>query len=434
MAVQKNDFRHRTILAALLITLAGGADIFAIPAGPLSLYPLRIVIVSASVYYLFFLLKNPQNRRFEKAEWIILLPISMILYGTAFLVHAESKSEAIKELGNLVFGAGFLFSFGQAVKHTLQPAQFLKSVTYWPLGFILTLALFEIATKSHLPSPYATEILITDPIHFVRLSPSGTFGNPNHLAIFLVICFFILFAELLEKKDILKPLLFITLILIVLWFTLSRFGMMSILLPLLYTPYHFSSEISSSFKKNRNKWFSIMFLFVGIVIIVSMHGGFTGGMFAAEGEGPEIPIDPLAKSSRTVRLNMLKNGWDIFQKSHFLGVGPGQFSELMRTQSQAYPTFGFTDAHSGTVEIASQYGIVIFLLWALWGVWMFMHTLRTLRKGVTGLIPALFTILAFIPISAANSSFIGSPLTWAFLGVLNALVFSFTSPKMSHAK
>lgn len=428
------DRTHRTILAALLTTLTGGADIFAIPAGSLSLYPLRIVIILASLYYLLFLLKNRKSLRFEKADWVILLPVSMILYGTAFFFHAESQSEAIKELGNLMFGAGFLFSFGQALKQTNQPAQFLKNFIYWPLGFMLTLALFEITTKSHLPSPYATEILITDPIHFVRLSPSGTFGNPNHLAIFLALCFYILFAELISKKEPLKPLFFIMLIIIVLWFTLSRFGLMAIILPLFYLAYRYYPEIRLSVAKNRNRWGGILFLFLGIVLIVGIHGGFTGGIFAAEGEGPEIPIDPLAKSSRTVRLNMLKNGWDVFQKSNFLGVGPGQFSELMRTQSQAYPTFGFTDAHSGAVEIASQYGIVIFLLWALWGGWIFLYTLRAVRKGVTELIPALFMILAFIPISAANSSFIASPLTWAFLGVLNTVVFSFNSTKESHAK
>jgi O-antigen ligase len=209
---------------------------------------------------------------------------------------------------------------------------------------------------------------------------------------------------------------------------------MAVLLPLFFLLYWCYPEIRSSFSKNRNRWGGILFLFLGIVLIVSIHGGFTGGLFAAEGEGPEIPIDPLAKSSRTVRLNMLKNGWDVFQKSHFLGVGPGQFSELMRTQSQAYPTFGFTDAHSGAVEIASQYGIVIFLLWAFWGGWIFIYTLRAVRKGVKDLIPALFMILAFIPISAANSSFIASPLTWAFLGVLNAVVFSFNAAKEIHAK
>ena len=144
------DTTHRTILAALLITLTGGADIFAIPAGPLSLYPLRIVTVSASLYYFLFLLKNRKSLRFEQADWVILLPVSMVLYGSAFFFHAESKSEAIKELGNLIFGAGFLFSFGQAVKHINQPAHFLKNFIYWPLGFMLTLALFEIATKSHL--------------------------------------------------------------------------------------------------------------------------------------------------------------------------------------------------------------------------------------------------------------------------------------------
>jgi teichuronic acid biosynthesis protein TuaE len=428
------DTTHRTILATLLITLTGGADMFDIPVGPFSFYPLRIAIVLASLFYGFLLLKKPKTRRLEKSDWVVLLPVSMILYGTAFSIHAENKTEAIKELGNLIFGAGFLFSFGQALKHINQPGHFLKNFIFWPLGFMLTLAFFEIATKSHLPSPYATEILITDPIHFVRLSPSGTFGNPNHLAIFLAICFYIMFAELISKKEPLKPLLFIMLILFVLWFTLSRFGLMAVTLPLFYLVYRFYPEIRLSFAKNRNRWGGILFLFLGIVLIVGIHGGFTGGLFAAEGEGPEVQLDPLAKSSRTVRLNMLKNGWDVFQKSQFLGVGPGQFSELMRTQSQAYPTFGFTDAHSGAVEIGSQYGIIIFLLWALWGGWVFVYTLRGVRKGVTELVPALFMIIAFIPISAANSSFIASPLTWAFLGVLNAMVFSLNSEKASHAK
>jgi hypothetical protein len=97
------DTTHRTILATLLITLTGGADMFDIPVGPFSFYPLRIAIVLASLFYGFLLLKKPKTRRLEKSDWVVLLPVSMILYGTAFSIHAENKTEAIKELGNLIF-------------------------------------------------------------------------------------------------------------------------------------------------------------------------------------------------------------------------------------------------------------------------------------------------------------------------------------------
>ncbi len=414
---------HRAFFAALFITLAAGSDLFAIPAGPLSLYPLRIVIAFSAAYYLFL---NVRERTIQKPglqSALLVLPLSMILYGSIMLLISDYINAGLKELGNLIFALGFIYSVTQAAKRILGFWSFLKELVYWPLGFILTLSLFEIATKSHLPSPFATEILITDPIHFVRLSPAATFGNPNHLAIFLIISFFILYAALLEKKNILKPLLFITLILIVLWFTLSRFGLMAVTLPLLYLPFHFSQEFQQSAKTHKKQWLGILFLFAGVVLMVSLNGGFTGGMFAAEGEGPEVPLDLTAKSSRTVRMNMLKNGWELFQESRFLGVGPGQFSEIMKTEIQPYDTFGYSDAHSGFVEIISQYGLFILLIWAAWGLYIFIRILKKLKRSDPVIISCFFMTLAFIPMSSANSSFLSSPLIWAFLSMLNLLVF-----------
>jgi O-antigen ligase len=329
----------------------------------------------------------------------------------------------VKELGNLIFGFAFVFSFQQACKQLKAPLEFLLQIFYWPLGFILAFSFFEIATKSHLPSAYATEILNTDPTHFVRLSPSATFGNPNHLGIFLVLSFFILYSQIIHRIHLQKALIFLIPVLIVLWFTLSRFGLMAVLLPVLYLPFHFKNEIKHSLKNQKRNWLGVGFLILGTGLIVLFHRGFTGGIFAARGDGSETPVvDPLAKSSLAVRTNMLKNGWEITKQSNFLGVGPGQFSELMKYQPQKFETFGYTDPHSGAVEIISQYGILCFLLWIFWSVGVLFICIKGLKTDPAYWLTPLFMTIAFIPVSAANSSFLASPLTWAYVGILHILV------------
>lgn len=422
-AIKTDERFHRNYIWFLLIALAAGSEVFALATGPLSIYPYRFAVMSGMLYYAALLLKNKGPVKIDFSFALPALIVFMIVYGGIHSFWVEYKSAAVKELGNLVFGFAFVFSFQQAWKQLKEPWEFLQHIFYWPLGFILAFSFFEIATKSHLPSPYATEILITDPIHFVRLSPSATFGNPNHLGIFLVLSFFILFNQIINQIHLQKALIFLFLTLIVLWFTLSRFGLMAVFLPILYLPFHFKHEIIRSFKNQKRNWLGLGFLILGTGLIVVFHQGFTGGIFAAKGEGAETPVvDPMAKSSRTVRTNMLKNGWEITKESNFLGVGPGQFSELMKYEPQKFETFGFTDPHSGAIEIISQYGILSFLLWAFWGVGVLFICIKGLKTEPAYWLTPLFMAIAFIPVSAANSSFLASPLTWAYVGILHILV------------
>lgn len=422
--MQNRDSLHRTVFASLLITLAGGSDLFAFSTGYFSVYPLRVVTLFSAAYYFTLNIQEKKLLRIKSRDILLFIPIAMILYGSVMLFRVDYQNAALKELGNLVFAAGFLFSVNESAKRITDFQSFFKSTLYRPLGFILALSFFEIFTKSHLPSPFASEIIfITDPAHYARLSPAATFGNPNHLAVFLVSAFFVMYADLLENKNKLKPLFFLTLMLIVLGFTLSHSGLMAVCLPLLYLPFHFCGQIQQSINSHKKHWLGVLFLFTGVVLMISLNGGFTGGFFAAEQEEPETPPPPTKKSSLTVRINMLKNGWEMTQETRFLGAGPGQFSELMKTQIQPYETFGYSDAHSGLVEIMSQYGLFILLLWAAWGIFIVLNIRNRLNTRSPYIISAFFMALGFIPISSANSSFLSSPLTWAYLGILNLLVF-----------
>ncbi|HET7725464.1 MAG TPA: hypothetical protein VFK68_12545 [Propionibacteriaceae bacterium] len=108
--------------------------------------------------------------------------------------------------------------------------------------------------------------------------------------------------------------------------------------------------------------------------------------------------------------NLLRDGAVLLVRSAWLGVGPAGFPYEMATRSTPYFTHGVVAPHSAVVEVASQYGISMFVLVVLAGIglvkWAVDRLRRTAKQPLRGAprIVALWTLVAV--------------LLWPWLGML----------------
>ncbi len=100
--------------------------------------------------------------------------------------------------------------------------------------------------------------------------------------------------------------------------------------------------------------------------------------------------------------NLLRDGAVLLLRSTWIGVGPAGFPHAMTTRSTPYFTHGVIEPHSAIVEIASQYGIGMFVLVTLVGLglakWAIDRLRRTARQPLRGAprIIAMWTLVVVL--------------------------------------
>ena len=100
--------------------------------------------------------------------------------------------------------------------------------------------------------------------------------------------------------------------------------------------------------------------------------------------------------------NLLRDGAVLLVRSTWIGVGPAGFPYAMTTRSTPYFTHAVVTPHSAIVEIASQYGIGMFVLVTLVGIglakWAIDRLRRTARQPLRGAprIIAMWTLVAVL--------------------------------------
>lgn len=110
--------------------------------------------------------------------------------------------------------------------------------------------------------------------------------------------------------------------------------------------------------------------------------------------------------------NLLRDGAVMIVRSTSLGVGPGGFSYTMENHSTPYFTHGIVDPHSAIVEIASQYGISMFVLVTLAGLGLTKWAIDRLRRTAHQSLRGAPRIVAYWTLVVA--------IMWPFLSMLGS--------------
>lgn len=129
--------------------------------------------------------------------------------------------------------------------------------------------------------------------------------------------------------------------------------------------------------------------------------------------------------SNTIRKNLILNGLEYLKSSSFMGVGAGGFQGNNSLGLNKYPDGSIMTAHNSFIEIVSQYGIIVLLLFLCILFCIKLKVFRRIKSKLWDFNDVIIVclILNFYIMSNANSSFLSLPLNWIILFL--PLIFSY---------
>lgn len=142
-------------------------------------------------------------------------------------------------------------------------------------------------------------------------------------------------------------------------------------------------------------------------------------------------FDPHGDPRDAARLSLAKSGWWIAQQTQFLGTGPGGFSTWSIRPDNPYKWNQLNNAHSGLVEILSEYGIVAAALTLAALTLVVVYGWRSARIEPRGT-PAIAAFVAvtlaatWVVLSACHSTWLRQPLSAMHIATIVVLISAFS--------
>lgn len=301
------------------------------------------------------------------------------------------------------------------------PRQMLMALLWgWLVAHVVIsgLALIELVSGSSISATNSVERTIDG------WGVTVTFFNPNNYATFLLYSFlaiFALWAHLRRRAAKVLSVLALVSIPVLTTFTNSRTGL----------------------------WLLAVFIIISILLFLRTRALFRLGLVAATivaalvvlENMEETPFDELANyignagynidvfgillpvdSSTYVRWELVLAGFAMFALYPIFGAGPGSFESFVGSAGLDGRTLGIISPHNGLMEILSQYGIFVFVLFIAWLGRMLILGLRSRRRS--GRAPAaegIVLILGIVLLPAVltmHSSALEPSTSWLFFAFL----------------
>jgi len=333
---------------------------------------------------------------------------------SSILFNSDVSSSLIEVLA-VVFGflaAAVLLNLVFRVANALEALRI-----GWVLAFVATsaVAVWELTSGAHLSGHQQTlESLTLGSIVF------STFGNPNNYAAFLCLCFPFLIWSFRAARGWWKVLYLLLVLgafgLVIL--TTGRLGLLAMVL-------EFMVLVALTLSVRRALLVGAAVV-VGVIASVGASGSFDDpSSFKLFRIYDELVIG----GSASIRLNLLKDGMVFLRQSWGAGIGPANFEHLMLTGQGPYPTEGYVNPHNFWLEVASQYGLLVFVGFA---GWMLFATTRIWRVRELAIKAddwpsgyaaeaIILGIVGYIFVAVENSSYIAQPENWMFLASVLAV-------------
>lgn len=305
---------------------------------------------------------------------------------------------------------------------------------FWIASFVIALAFagLELWTGEKLESNYTR----SQPDHvFEQLFLVSTFDNPNNYAVFLLLCLPFIAIRFSLAPDMKRASLY-ALMLIALAFevvmTASRAAIAgSIIFLFLWlilrrgtatalVTFSITAAIAAA-AVNRSEEWELEYLTIASKIASS--------------------AEDLDYGSSRERYNIYINSLYIISENPFTGVGPGQFPRYILSQAVPHRV-DVPNPHSMLFEIATQYGLIIFLMLTACVVQLAFYAWRLYRRCPpnSDTFKICSVILAAIPTCLIslniNSTYMSLQFVWIFFGSLAAVTISLMNDRVInwHAK
>src|SRR5664280_227473 len=325
------------------------------------LFAFRLLVL---LFFLATLFKSRMSfRGIKTVSRFRLLTVAWMLVGVAGLTSIIDLSAGLDAIAGIAVG----LMLANAVLVTKDPHDDLVFLERgWVVAFLISsvFGVRELLTGQHLANYFPG----TSPAELDTSLAASFFENSNAYAVFLVIMAPILAKRLTDVRSRSAIIFYGSmniLGIVLLLATGSRLCLFAVLL-----------QFAVLFR-----WASPLFRrrLTSSVLVAALTGVMLSGVanLIAERLPRKIAYAAPSKlwaevtqtgieSSGGDRLATYKDGLWMTVETHGLGVGPGNFAAVMRSGVVPYKAYVAVDPHNAYIEIMSQYGIVVFVLFMCW--------------------------------------------------------------------
>ncbi|MDN4526108.1 O-antigen ligase family protein [Fictibacillus fluitans] len=367
-----------TLLFYLLVfTSFLGAGILSIPAGPITMFPYRIVYMVMVPVFLYLALYRREGLQWDKVKIkpVLYFHLFWVLYALFSLSWTRSFSMGAVDLIFLVIGISLIFFMVLLLK---KEEEYIHVYWIWLVMFaVLTaIGLWNHVTHNHLAISRINQVA-----DYQKGIPTSVFVNENDFASFISVSFFLALAFVHRTKSWLLKAAGGSVMLVslyVLVYTSSRANYIAIPLGLLFW---------FVFLTNRNVKKALILLGAagGVALAAMYPAKLMAVVTKVEGilislmtsDAPEAEI-----TSVDIRSNLIKNAWLFFERSFGFGIGSGN-SKYYLMHFAEYPTKGIINVHNWWMEILANYGAMIFIGYILLYLWVILQLFRIFRQSYT---------------------------------------------------
>jgi hypothetical protein len=410
-------YRWATFL--LPVTLALGDSLFSISVLGARLFAFRLL--SAGLFILsFVIVVVPRWTSIPVAAAYLQVGVFWVLYGLASLFWTPDVWLGAVEVTFVAFG----FSLGiLLLNFAIHKADRVALIRQgWVVAFIITgcVAVWEMATGQHLETSF-TEVMAQHGLSTPFIQ--STLGQPNNYGAFIVLCVPFITWSLFMATRLVATFFFAVLLAAataLVWLTGSRLSLLGLLLQAAVLPCC------------RNSGAKRVVLLGGLMVLLVMAMG--AAVSVSSDTIQAMKLQALADefsggaTSTQIRRNLAWNGLWFIVDSAGVGVGAGGFQPAIEADLGNYSTEHgegelISDPHNFIIEIASQYGVFVFLAvcWYYREAWLvFWRGLRHAKRiGDRALLAqtasGVLGLSGFVVVSFANSTFIRTSHSWLFL-------------------
>ncbi|MEH7384297.1 O-antigen ligase family protein [Bacillus sp. JJ1521] len=399
------------LVSLLLITSFLGSGLLAVPVGPISIFPFRLILMLlVALTVIYIVNRGPLVLMNEiRVMPIILFILSWLCIGLLSISWSISWEDGIKEIIYLTTGILVVFYVTFLYKGEM------KYVEFYYIWVLMTILLVGIGYINYLFQYHLPVSRINNVYDYQKSIPTAVFTNENDFASFLSISIFFFVALIMNGKvPILKiiGLLGIPLITYLILVTSSRANLLAVMLGLLFWFFFIL--------RNRQK---MIVLYGAMILFVLANLLFTDQLSKVYALGFE-EIHTLIEREETgnsvdIRENLLKNVAVFVGDTLGFGVGAGNAEYYMKN-FQVYETFHNYNVHNWWAEIAVHYGVFIFIGYILLFIYLIYKLYRinreTRNRNYRMISEALScALVAFSLASISPNSFMALNYNWVLI-------------------
>ena len=442
------SYVHRAkeiLIIPILIVSALIGDCFAIPYLHINTYQIsffKVIVCLLTLYYLFTFIidRSKINKMVPFAKIAILFLLAWAVYGTVQLIFYPNVFSvgSVRDVVYLYINAAFVFCVINAVSDIKKLKYAIFILKICAVAFIL-LALFEIISGNHLfTSRYSDLTFLKGAGKVDRHIATGASYNENDFAFLLtlispvflfglrgkskkiialhLLCEFLLFVVLCINSSFISIIgFFIVVITALILNKIKLFSATSVIAFMLA----FQKFLSAFFR-----WMLLNIDYYFCILFFKTHSKnletqiFTPPMQPIDTSPTDVFSSQNATTSFSIRLRLFEDGFNMFFKSNFFGVGP----DACRNHVSSINA-GAMNPHDWWMEILSEYGILVFIGY----VFLYIFAIIKLIRGyiATHIAEAgimIASMLCFVFACLAPSSILRIPMQWLMLALAVATI------------